>query len=265
MRAEGLRRSLLTGVAAAGLVAALAGCSGAAPTDVAVTPTATGFGGQVPVSGAQNGIETVDGRTALDDVLAAMRSEPVVVTGTVTELVPDPAAAPGAGDTVPGRTVRIDWRGTPTDSRLQLTVGDVTVDARRRADDVWVTGNAAFVARSGLAQAARGRVCVAATSAAIRDLAPFTEPDDLLRSLLGTGSDVTLHPGAVTGSGSASRVQIVVADGSSPVGTLEVSAVGAPVPYAFRASDSTGTVDLTFTDWGKAQELGEPDRVVSPC
>ncbi|WP_144760708.1 hypothetical protein [Curtobacterium sp. 9128] len=262
---RGDRRPLVVAVAAGVLALALTACSGPAPTDVAVTPTATGFGGQAPVDGSANGIETVDGATALRDVLAAMRSESVVATGTVTELVPDPAAAAGSGDTVPGRAVRIDYRGTAEDSALRLAVGDVSLDARRRADDVWVSGNAAFAAQSGLAKATSGRVCVPATSATMRDLAPFTEPDDLLRSLLGTGSDVTLHPGAVTGTGKDARVQIVVANGSSPIGTLVVSAVGEPVPYSFRASDTTGTVDLTFADWGAEQDLGDPDDVVAGC
>ncbi|WP_413600684.1 hypothetical protein [Curtobacterium sp. Curtsp57] len=265
MRADArVRRwSVAAGVVATTLV--LTACSGQAPTDIAVTPTATGFGGQAPVDGTRNGIETVDGTTALQDVLAAMRSEPVVATGTVTELVPDPAAAKGSGDTVPGRTVRIDYRGTTEDSALRLSVGDVSLDARRRADDVWVSGNAAFAAQSGLAKVTSGRVCVPATSATVRDLAPFTEPDDLLRSMLGTGSDVTLHPGAVTGTGDDARVQIVVANGSSPIGSLVVSAVGEPVPYSFRASDTTGTVELSFADWGKSQDLGDPDHVVTDC
>jgi hypothetical protein len=261
------RRPLRALAAAGALVCALvlAGCSAQAPTDIAVTPTATGFGGQAPVDGSRNGIETVDGATALADVLAAMRSSSVTVDGSVTESVPDPSARPGSSDTVPGRQVSIDYRGTTDDSALRLSVGDVSLDARRRADDVWVSGNAAFAAQSGLSRATAGRVCVAATSATMRDLAPFTTPSDLVQSLLGSGTAVTLHPGAVTGAGDDARVQIVVANGSSPVGSLVVSAVGEPVPYSFQASDATGTVRLTFSGWGERQDLGDPDHVVADC
>lgn len=251
-------------VAAVGVLAVLTGCSGADP-DVAVTPTATGFGGQAPLDGDRNGIETVDGTTALRDVLRAVRDSSVIASGTVTELVPDPAARQGSGDTVPGRTVRFAYRGVPADSSLQLTVGDVTLDARRRGDDVWVRGNAAFAERTGLDDATRGRVCVAAGSAALRTFAPFTAPDDLLRGLLGADADVTLHPGAVSGTGDDARAQVVVADGSSPVGSLEVSAVGEPVPYSLRAADATGTVSLTFGSWGEDLDLPDPDHVVDDC
>ncbi|GGK94068.1 hypothetical protein GCM10009769_10150 [Curtobacterium luteum] len=274
MRAEPGRPRVRAGsVAATALAAALAltGCSGADPADVAVTPTATGFGGQAPVDGSRNGIETVDGPTALRDVLRAVRSRSVVATGTVTELVPDPAAGngtaarEGSGDTVPGRTIRFAYRGVPDDSSLRLTVGDVTLDARRRGDEVWVRGNRAFAERTGLDDATTGRVCVAAGSSALRTFAPFTTPEDLLQALLGADADVTLHPGAVTGSGKAARAQVVVASGSSPVGSLEVSAVGQPLPYSLRAADGTGTVSLSFSSWGADLELADPDDVVDDC
>lgn len=246
-------------------VLTLAGCTGTDPADVAVTPTATGFGGQAPVDGSRNGIETVDGATALRDVLRAVRSEAVVATGTVTELVPDPDARQGSGDTVPGRTVRFTYRGVPDDSSLQLSVGGVTLDARRTGDDVYVRGNAAFAERTGLDGATKGRVCVPAGSSALRTFAPFTEPDDLLRAVLGSDGDVTLHPGAVQGSGEDARAQIVVANGSSPVGALEVSAVGEPVPYALSAADGTGSVTMAFRSWGADLGLADPDDVVDDC
>lgn len=267
MRAElrhlGPRLAAVVGVVVGALV--LTGCSSTDPADVAVTPTATGFGTEAPVDGNRNGIETVDGATALRDVLAAMRSEPFAATGTVTELVPDPDAERGSDATVPGRTVRFDYRGTPTDSALRLTVGAVSLDARRQADDVWVTGNAGFVSRSGLDRAASGRVCLPAGSAALRTFEPFTTPEDLLQDLLGTGSAVTLHPGAVTGSGADARAQVVLASGASPVGSLVVSAVGEPVPYSLEAADTTGTVTMTFRSWGTDPELPDPDHVVEDC
>ncbi|WP_144711513.1 hypothetical protein [Curtobacterium pusillum] len=261
MRAD--RRTALVGVVVGVLV--LTGCSSTDPGDIAVTPTATGFGTEVPVDGSRNGIETVDGATALRDVLAAMRAEPFTATGTVTELVPDPHAERGSDDTVPGRTVRFDYRGTPTDSALRLSVGSVTLDARRRGDDVWVTGNQAFAERSGLDRAASGRVCVPAGSAALRTFDPFTTPEDLLQDLLGSGASVTLHPGAVSGTGKDARAQVVLADGSSPVGALVVSAVGQPVPYSLEAADTTGTVTMTFRSWGTDPDLPDPDHVVQDC
>lgn len=254
----------LVGTALAAVLT-LTGCSGADPADVAVTPTATGFGGQAPVDGSRNGIETVDGRTALREVLRAARSSSVVATGTVTELVPDPEAREGSGDTVPGRTVRFTYRGVPDDSSLQLSVGGVTLDARRRGDDVYVRGNAAFAERTGLDEATAGRVCVPAGSATLRTFLPFTEPDDLLRTVLGADGDVTLHPGAVSGTGEDARAQVVVASGSSPVGALEVSAVGEPVPYTLSAADGTGTVSMSFRSWGADLELPDPDDVVRAC
>lgn len=262
-RAAGRSAVFVTGALVATIV--LAGCSSTDPSGIAVTPTATGFGTEPPTDGSRNGIETVDGARALRDVLEAMRAEPVTATGTVTELVPDPRAERGSDATVPGRTVRFDYRGTPTDSALQLSVGAVTLDARRKGDDVWVTGNAAFVGRSGLDRAASGRVCVPAGSAALRTFEPFTTPEDLLQDLLGSGSTVTLHPGAVSGVGKDARTQIVLADGSSPVGSLVVSAVGEPVPYSLEAADPTGTVSMTFRSWGAAPDLPDPQDVVQDC
>jgi hypothetical protein len=247
MPADGCSRRRLLVVAALPLAAALlAGCGSEPPA----VPTPTGIAlPDVELSDPdRNGLEYLDGPTALDSVLRSVRTATsVTMAGTFTELL----AAPQGSDVQPeGRVLGVSFVGTASDYSARVEVED---DSGVQTTYVRTAGAGAEITTDGAS-------CVSAADDAVTRFAPLLSPPTLLSTLLRSGdAAVTVSTGAVVegGPGEPDTVELVVGDDTSVVGTLVVSAEGEPRPVSFTAADASGRAVFSFSQWDERASLPE--------
>jgi len=244
MRASRRRLAALVALPLVGVL--LAGCGSDGP----VVPTPTGIDlPEVELSDpARNGVEYLDGPTALDAVLRSVRTATsVTMAGTFTELLDAPR---GSDEQPEGRELVVTFVGTAADYSARVEVED---DAGVQTTDVRTSGATSEVTTTAAS-------CVSSADDAVTRFAPLLSPPTLLSTLLRSGdSALTVSTGAVVegGPGEPATVELVVGDESSVVGTLVVSAEGEPRPLSFTAADAAGRAVFTFSRWDEEASLPE--------
>jgi hypothetical protein len=246
MPADGRTRvRRLAALAALPLVAGLlVGCGSDGP----VVPTPTGIAlPDVELSDPdRNGVEYLDGPTALDAVLRSVRTATsVTMAGTFTELLEAPQ---GSDERPEGRTLSVTFVGTAADYSARVEVDDGTAV---QTTDVRTSGATSEVTTTAAS-------CVSSADDAVTRFAPLLSPPTLLSTLLRTGdAALTVSTGAVVegAPGEPATVELVVGDDSSVVGTLVVSAEGEPRPLSFTAADPSGRGVFTFSRWDERASL----------
>ncbi|TBN55559.1 hypothetical protein EYE40_15280 [Glaciihabitans arcticus] len=215
---------------------------------------------------ARNGIEYLAGPDALDSVILASREQRwVSMVGTFTERLPAPE---GERDPVNGLSVAVEVRGSSTDYEATLTAGKLSGAVRVQDDVAVARGNAAFLAQAGLdadavAVAAAGAewACLPTGRFAVAEWGSLLDPVGLISDLLIVEgeSEISVSTGPVVDD----TLSLVVGAGPGPIGSLSVSAIGAPLPTTLDAADASGLGSFTFSEWGVDPKLEEPSSLAS--
>ncbi len=245
-------RRAYVGAAAVVLTVGLASCASSAQTS-AGSPTPTWFDAtDAAALGADgNGLWLQDGTTAAAQVIAAAREGgAVTVTAHVQEQTTD---ADGAVST--GRSLDLTRAGDADAYRLSFSLGDQSGELVRIGQQVWARGNASFAAHYGLPDYG-GFSCVLVSSAVVTELAPLTDPGELLTAAL-TGLEIGVLAPAADGD----TASLVIGTGGAPIGSVDVASTGAPLPLHLVAADATGTVEADFA-WGSVESVTAPDEAI---
>jgi len=240
----------------------LSGCAASGPT--VVVPTNVPLDEVELDDPARNGLEFLAGPDALDAVILASREQRwVSMQGSFTERLPAPE---GQRDPVNGLTVGVQVRGSSTDFEADLTAGTLEGSIRVQDDLAVARGNAAFLSSAGLdadaiTEAGAEWACLPTGRFAVADWGSLLDPVGLISDLLVIEgeSEITVSTGAV----SEDVLSLVVGAGSGPIGSLEVSAVGEPLPTILNAADTSGLGEFAFSDWGVDPGLDAPEKLAS--
>jgi len=243
-------------------VVTLTGCAAGGPT--VIVPTNIPLD-QVEIDDpSRNGLEYLEGPEALDAVILASREERwVSMSGTFTERLPAPE---GQNAPVNGLSIAVEVHGSSTDYEATITAGSLSGQVRVQDDIAVVQGNPAFLAQAGLDEdavtsAGAEWVCLPTGRFGLADWQPLLDPVGLISDLLVIEgeSEITVSSGAVVDD----VLELVVGAGPGPIGSLSVSAVGAPLPTSLTAADASGIGAFTFSDWGDDPALDAPEKLAS--
>lgn len=257
MRAFRRPRGLVVGAVAAML--ALTGCQAddAAEPQPPAAPEADADRWD-PAQGG-NGIWLLSGRTAIAEIVAAMRDAgPVTYSGTFTELV---TPEDSQQDPRTGRRMTVRYAGEYGDLRASIAAGDLTVEVVMADGLTYVRGNAAFAERTGVAAARDGFVCTTSPDALLADWAPLLEPPALVEQLVSGAEEFAVMPPEE----GADATRAVLGASESPFGTMTVATSGPPLPSDLLAGDVSGDADFRFEGWGTAPGITPPTELSQPC
>ncbi|MDE0572348.1 hypothetical protein ON058_02845 [Demequina sp. B12] len=194
------------------------------------------------------------GRNAIESVPAV--SAPELIVEAVTQ---------STGVQVRGDLVRVETQEdgsvaeTPMTFSLtgsgQAYVGNAgwdgyEVEMSRDGDSVWFTANDAYVEALGRSELAG--VCLSSHDPLVAQWQWLDGPEGVLAGLLGEA-----QLGAPTVDESGAEVLFSVVSGGAVVGSLQVSALGDPVPTLLEIDDPSGWGTVEFTEWG---EVGTPEK-----
>lgn len=256
---------LRPGGTALGLVLALAltGCASGADETVAPVPTGVDLS-RVDPDVPGNGLWYLSPEDAWRQVDAAVRdARSATWSGRYVETADD-AAFDQAADPAAGapRTVDVTVGGTPAEhvATYATAAGRVTIvttDGRSylRGDEAWATS-------VGLPEAAAGSVCLPVGDPLVTTWQPLLSARELLEAVV---QPDRVPLGIVEPVPGAPTVDLVLGPTTSPVGTLTVSATGAPLPVRLVAADDSGSGDFRFEGWGEPVDVAVPDDVVADC
>ncbi len=251
------RRLLSAGVLLAAVIGVTA-CStpSAGPTPVP-TPTNVDLSEVEITDVDRNGVEYLSGQDVLDAVLEAIDDAGAVsAVGTFRE-----RADPDGGGTT--RRLSFTVAGTSSRFRADVTAADVAVSVVVADGRAFVTGNAALAAALGVPEADGGVVCLASDDPRVTAWSPAFSPAELLESMLGERSGVSIEPAADAAT-ATDTAEFVIASAGSPIGSLTVSVVGPAVPLSLVVADPRGDADVSFT-WGDVPAVTVPTEVAVPC
>jgi hypothetical protein len=149
----------------------------------------------------------------------------------------------------------------PGAATARITAGDVEFEAVLVDGRTYVRGNAAYAARTGVAEVERGFVCSIGEEAFLADWAPLLRPGDLVASLLESNDSLDVR----APRGDESTVSLVVGTSGAPIGAMTVQRSGPPLPVAFTAGDGSGDGSFTFDGWGEPVAATAPADPVVDC
>ncbi len=153
------------------------------------------------------------------------------------------------------------YAGSPEQYSASIEAGKLTASIVTVKGDTYVSGNEAFAAHIGEAEAVEGSVCVADARGILDEWNLVFDPAALVAALLGSSASVSAPT-----DGKQKSVDVVISDGTAPVGTMSVAAFGPPLPHNYVAGDSSGDASFTFDDWGGTTRTPTvPDDVVVGC
>lgn len=243
----------------------MSGCSGgllkrgkSSPPPPGTPPANLDLGSVDDAKSGQNGLWHLSGSQAIEQIIDAVdRSDGVLYEGTYVEQIPV------EGDdqaTTEGRTLHVTYAGSPEQYSASIEAGKLTASIVTVKGDTYVSGNAAFAAHIGVAEAAEGSVCVADAHGILDEWNLVLDPAALVEALLGNSASVS-----TPADGKQKSVDVVISDGTAPVGTMSVAAFGPPLPHSYVAGDSSGDASFTFDEWGTTRTPTVPDDVIVGC
>ncbi|WP_430591648.1 hypothetical protein [Humidisolicoccus flavus] len=246
------------GVVAIGAVVALSGCRPTPPPPAPPEPSDVDLSQFSESDPTSNGLWLLDGDRAADQINRAVaEAGSASIEGTFTELVVvDPEQPP-----VNGRTVTIAYDGTPERMTAKISAGNIAIDVVVLDGRTYVQGNDVYAQRTGIPEFAEGYVCTNAGEALLSEWSPMLNPRELIETLLAGSDSLSVMPPAEEGE----TLDVIVGSGDAPVGKLVVEGVGAPLPSAFTAGDSSGNSSFTFTAWGESPEVSIPENIARSC
>jgi hypothetical protein len=226
LRARGLVALLLAALA-------LSGCSGAAVEPVP-TPTGVDLSTYAPESDG-NGVGLLSPAAARDAVLAAVRAAgSVEVSGSYSD----------AGS---GRSIRITRIGTAETYTASIEVDDTVSEVVVDGGTAWLDPAPPVAELSDLP--AGEWSCVSTSDATIERFALLLRPLDLMEEL-------TADAGGLSAPGEGTVDLLLGAEGTA--GVLTVATTGRPLPTRLVRADDTGSLEVTFREWGAAPAEVEP-------
>jgi len=243
---------------AAGLAAvvALAGCSRAAEIEQPPAPAGVNLEAIDIADETANGLWFVDGPTALQRVIDAVRAAGGArMSGWLVESVPVEDAEP-----VAGRRIDLAVTGTPSAYSAQLALQGQEIELVVVDGAAFLRGNAAYAQRVGDERFASGFVCLTADDALVAEWSALTDPAELLDGALGS-AELGIHAPAE----GAPTTELVIGAGGAPVGALTVSAVYAPLPSRLVIGDVSGNASIDFAAWGETDAVTAPEDVAVDC
>ncbi len=250
------RRGVSRLVAASVVIGALAGCSRGEEIEPPPAPAGVDLEAVDIDDEAANGIWLLDGATALQRVVDAVRAGGGGrMQGWIVESVPVEDAEP-----VPGRRVDLAVVGSASAYRAQLSVEGQELELVVADGAAYLRGNAAYAQRVGDDRFASGFVCLTPDDDLVTEWRTLTDPAQLIDEALG-GAEL----GVDAPADDSGTTDIVIGAGGAPVGALTVSAVYAPLPQRLVVGDVSGNASIDFADWGGTEAVTAPEDVAVGC
>jgi hypothetical protein len=223
------RRSVVL-LATVGILS-LFGCTAGEATPVP-TPTHLALETFPPGEPATNGVEHLAGADVLTEAIAAIDDQP----GMSFDLVYRDAA---------GAETTVAFSGRVGAARAEISTADGTLDLVLGPTVGTASGSGALGASYDLDDSP---ACRTAADPVFDDWGVFLDPGMLLRTL--TARVELLRGGLVDGE--PPTVDVILDAGSGTVGTLVVTASGAPLPVRLVLADEAGSAVLDVTGWADA-------------